>query len=210
MTRGALTRSQADSLKLEKDKAAALQMQVSLRDAENAASEKAVRLAEGQLSFYKEMGELGGKYENHLDLQVQLIEEQAKKYEDLKIPPKLIEDWKKLKLLQVSTDPFDGAYRGLLKFNAEFADSGAQWEDITYGFASDFNSATKDMFDDFLDTGRVSFDDMGQLPPPRNRLSVAAHGMTPAAITPLPWAPKAWARRYPIRWSRCCIRRSQA
>lgn len=163
VARGALTRSQADSLKLEKDKAAALQMQVSLRDAENAASEKAVRLAEGQLSFYKEMGELGGKYENHLDLQVQLIEEQAKKYEDLKIPPKLIEDWKKLKLLQVSTDPFDGAYRGLLKFNAEFADSGAQWEDITYGFASDFNSATKDMFDDFLDAGRASFDDMGQL-----------------------------------------------
>lgn len=163
VARGTLTRSQAEALELEKGKAAALQMQVSLRDAENAASEKAIRLAEGQLSFYKELGELGGKYENHLDLQVQLIEEQAKKYEDLKIPPKLIEDWKKLKLLQVSTDPFDGAYRGLLKFNAEFADSGAQWEDITYGFASDFNSATKDMFDDFLDTGRVSFDDMGQL-----------------------------------------------
>ncbi len=163
VTRGALTRGQAEALRLEKDKAAALQMQVSLRDAENAASEKAIRLAEGQLSFYKELGELGGKYENHLDLQVQLIEEQAKKYEDLKIPPKLLEDWKKLKLLQVSTDPFDGAYRGLLKFNAEFADSGAQWEDITHGFASDFNSATKDMFDDFLDNGRASFDDLGQL-----------------------------------------------
>lgn len=163
VARGALTRSQAEALELEKGKAAELQKQVSLRDAENAASEKAIRLAEGQLSFYKELGELGGKYENHLDLQVQLIEEQAKKYEDLKIPPKLIEDWKKLKLLQVSTDPFDGAYRGLLKFNAEFSDSGKRWEGITYGFASDFNSATKDMFDDFLDTGRASFDDLGQL-----------------------------------------------
>ena len=163
VARGALTRSQAEALELEKGKAAELQKQVSLRDAENAASEKAIRLAEGQLSFYRELGELGGKYENHLDLQVQLIEEQAKKYNDLKIPPSLIEDWKKLKLLQVSTDPFDGAYRGLLKFNAEFADSGAQWEGITHGFASDFNSATRDMFDDFLNTGRASFDDLGQL-----------------------------------------------
>lgn len=163
VARGALTRSQAEALELEKGKAAELQKQVSLRDAENAASEKAIRLAEGQLSFFKELGELGGKYENHLDLQVQLIEEQAKKYKDLKIPPSLIEDWKKLKLLQVSTDPFDGAYRGLLKFNAEFADSGAQWEGITHGFASDFNSATRDMFDDFLDTGRMSFDDLGRL-----------------------------------------------
>lgn len=163
VARGALTRSQAEALELEKGKAAELQKQVSLRDAENAASEKAIRLAEGQLSFFKELGELGGKYENHLDLQVQLIEEQAKKYKDLKIPPSLIEDWKKLKLLQVSTDPFDGAYRGLLKFNAEFADSGAQWEGITHGFASDFNSATRDMFDDFLDTGRASFDDLGRL-----------------------------------------------
>ena len=163
VARGALTRSQAEALELEKGKAAELQKQVSLRDAENAASEKAIRLAEGQLSFYRELGELGGKYENHLDLQVQLIEEQAKKYKDLKIPPKLIEDWKKLKLLQVSTDPFDGAYRGLLKFTAEYSDAGKQWEGITHGFASDFNSATRDMFDDFLDTGRASFDDLGRL-----------------------------------------------
>lgn len=163
VARGALTRSQAEALELEKGKAAELQKQVSLRDAENSASEKAIRLAEGQLSFYKELGGLGGKYENHLELQIRLIEEQAKKYNDLKIPPKLIEDWKKLKLLQVSTDPFDGAYRGLLKFTAEYSDAGKQWEDITHGFASDFNSATRDMFDDFLATGRASFDDLGRL-----------------------------------------------
>ncbi|WP_417292327.1 tape measure protein, partial [Desulfovibrio porci] len=164
VTRGTLTRAQAEALKLEKGKAAALQMQVSLRDAEQKAQEKSVHLAEGQLKFYKERGELSGDYGDAVALQNKLIEMQAREYKEIyKISDDLVDKWVELQKLQVSTDPFDGAYRGLLKFNAEFADSGAQWEGITHGFASNFNSATKDMFDDFLDNGRVSFDDMGQL-----------------------------------------------
>lgn len=113
--------------------------------------------------FYKELGELSGEYGKDIEYQNRLIEKQAKAWKLAGIPLADIQKRVELMRLKMSTDPFDGAYRGLLKFNAEFADSGAQWEDITYGFASDFNSATKDMFDDFLDTGRASFDDMGQL-----------------------------------------------
>lgn len=113
--------------------------------------------------FYKELGELSGEYGKDIEYQNRLIEKQAKAWKQAGIPLADIQKRVELMRLKMSTDPFDGAYRGLLKFNAEFADSGAQWEDITYGFASDFNSATKDMFDDFLDTGQASFDDMGQL-----------------------------------------------
>lgn len=113
--------------------------------------------------FYKELGELSGEYGKDIEYQNRLIEKQAKAWKQAGIPLADIQKRVELMRLKMSTDPFDGAYRGLLKFNAEFADSGAQWEDITYGFASDFNSVTKDMFDDFLDNGRVSFDDMGQL-----------------------------------------------
>lgn len=158
VAQGKLTQGQADTLKAEKDKAAELQKQVALRDAEQKAQEKSVRLAEGQLKFFKELGELSGDYGQSLTLQNRLIEKQAKEYREVyKISDELVDKWVELQKLQVSQDPFDGAYRGLLKFSAEYADSGKQWEKISYSFAGNFQSATREMFDNFLDTGRVSF-----------------------------------------------------
>lgn len=163
VAQGKLTQGQADTLKAEKDKAAELQKQVALRDAERKAQEKSVQLAEGQLKFFKELGELSGDYGQSLTLQNRLIEKQAKEYREVyKISDELVDKWVELQKLQVSQDPFDGAYRGLLKFSAEYADSGKQWESITYSFARDFNDATRDMFDTFLDTGRVSFASLEQ------------------------------------------------
>lgn len=163
VAQGKLTQAQADSLQAEKAKAAELQKQVALRDAEQKAQEKSVRLAEGQLKFYKELGELSGDYGQSLTLQNRLIEKQAKEYREVyKISDELVDKWVELQKLQVSQDPFDGAYRGLLKFSAEYADSGKQWENVTYSFARDFNDATRDMFDTFLDTGRVSFASLEQ------------------------------------------------
>ena len=163
VAQGKLTQGQADTLKAEKDKAAELQKQVALRDAEQKAQQKSIRLAEGQLKFFKELGELSGDYGQSLTLQNRLIEKQAKEYREVyKISDELVDKWVELQKLQVSQDPFDGAYRGLLKFSAEYADSGKQWESITYSFARDFNDATRDMFDTFLDTGRVSFASLEQ------------------------------------------------
>ena len=158
VAQGKLTQGQADTLQAENAKAAELQKQVALRDAEQKAQEKSVRLAEGQLKFFKELGELSGDYGQSLTLQNRLIEKQAKEYREVyKISDELVDKWVELQKLQVSQDPFDGAYRGLLKFSAEYADSGKQWEKISYSFAGNFQSATRDMFDNFLDTGRMSF-----------------------------------------------------
>lgn len=163
VAQGKLTQAQADVLQAEKAKAAELQKQVALRDAEQKAQQKSIQLAEGQLKFYKELGELSGDYGQSIALQNRLIEEQAKEYRQVyKISDELVAKWVELQKLQVSQDPFDGAYRGLLKFSAEYADSGKQWENVTYSFARDFNDATRDMFDTFLDTGRVSFASLEQ------------------------------------------------
>lgn len=163
VAQGKLTQGQADTLQAEKAKAAELQKQVALRDAEQKAQQKSIQLAEGQLKFYKELGELSGDYGQSIALQNRLIEEQAKEYRQVyKISDELVAKWVELQKLQVSQDPFDGAYRGLLKFSAEYADSGKQWENVTYSFARDFNDATRDMFDTFLDTGRVSFASLEQ------------------------------------------------
>lgn len=163
VAQGKLTQGQADALKVEKDKAAELQRQVALRDAEQKAQQKSLQMTEGQLKFYKELGELSGDYGQSLTLQNKLIEEQAKEYREVyKISDELVAKWVELQKLQVSQDPFDGAYRGLLKFSAEYADSGKQWENVTYSFARDFNDATRNMFDEFIDTGRVSFASLEQ------------------------------------------------
>ena len=112
--------------------------------------------------FYKELADLSGSYGKSLALQNRLIKEQAKNWERAGIPLEDIAERVRLMVLDLSQDPFDGAYRGLLKFSAENADSGKQWESITYSFARDFNDATRDMFDTFLDTGRVSFASLEQ------------------------------------------------
>ena len=152
VARGSLSREQADTLHAEKDKAAELQKQVSLRDAEAKASEKAVRLAEGQLSFYKELNGLGGQYEDHLELQVRLIEEQAKKYADLHLPPDLIAEWERLQRLQTSRSGWDGLERGLRKFGAEYGDMAAQVE----GFTTQMGTTISDTLADAFMKGKVS------------------------------------------------------
>lgn len=152
VTRGSLSREQADMLRAEKDKAAELQKQVSLRDAEAKASEKAVRLAEGQLSFYKELNSVGGRYEDHLELQVRLIEEQAKKYTELHLPPDLVTEWERLQRLQASRAGWDGLERGARKFGAEYGDMAAQVE----GFTTQMGTTISDTLADAFMKGKLS------------------------------------------------------
>ena len=50
-----------------------------------------------------------GQYASGQVLESEGYDKQAKKYETLEIPRELIEDWKRLRLLQESFDPVDGA-----------------------------------------------------------------------------------------------------
>lgn len=159
VARGSLSQAQADTLRVEKEKQASLQKQLAIKQAEQKQDQKNVQIAQGQIRFYKELGQLSGNYANTVDLQNSLLQKQAQEYREVYgISEELIQQWLYLQQLQNSTDPFDGEYRGLLKFEAEYADSAKQWENITYNFGKDFMSTTRDMFDDFLETGKTSFD----------------------------------------------------
>lgn len=140
-------------------KVAEMERDLKLRDAEKNAIQRNAQLADGQLKFYKDLARLSGGYTNDLGLQKQLIAAQAKQYREVyHIAGELVDEWERLMLLQESDDPFDGATRGLLRFSAEMADTGKQWESLAYNFAKSFTDKTHDMFDEFLETGKISFD----------------------------------------------------
>ena len=161
---GKISPAQGQKLKALKTESLELEKQLALREADAQAQQKAIQQAEGQLAFYRELGDLSGDYSASVELQNRLIEEQARKYRDvLDIPPALVDEWERLQKLQASVDPFDGAYRGLQKYAAEYGNQAKQWESLTYSFASGFTDATRSMFDEFLDTGRVSLDSFGAL-----------------------------------------------
>ena len=161
---GSISAEQGKKLIALKQEENSLELRLKIREMEDKAIQENLSHLQEQLSFYNELAEISGNYTKSLELQNGIIDIQAQKYRDLKtIPEGLIQEWVKWKKLEASTDPFDGAYRGLLKFQAEFGNSAKQWEDLTYNFAKNFESASHQMFDDFLETGKLSFDSIGKL-----------------------------------------------
>ena len=157
--RGEITSTQADEIRKLKEEEASLQKQCDIRQATTKAAQKQAQIAQGQIKFYKELGQLSGNYGNSVALQNSLIEEQARKYHDIYgISEELVAQWEYYQKLQISTDPFDGALRGLLRFSNEYQDQGKVWEDLTYNFSKSFVDETGNMFDEFLETGKISLD----------------------------------------------------
>ena len=161
---GSISAEQGKKLIALKQEENSLELQLKLREMEDKAIQENLSHLQEQLSFYNELAEMSGNFTTSMELQNKIIDIQAQKYRDLgKISEEMIQKWTEWKKLQASTDPFDGAYRGLLKFQAEFGNSAKQWEDLTYNFAKNFESASHQMFDDFLETGKLSFDSIGKL-----------------------------------------------
>lgn len=161
---GSISAEQGKKLIALKQEENSLELQLKIREMEDKAIQENLSHLQEQLSFYNELAGMSGNYITSMELQNKIIDIQAQKYRDLKtIPEEMISEWTKWKKLQASTDPFDGAYRGLLKFQAEFGNSAKQWEDLTYNFAKNFENTSHQMFDDFLETGKLSFDSIGKL-----------------------------------------------
>ena len=94
-----------------------------------------VKDLQAAVQFYKELGELSGQYGQGIELQNKLLKEQARAWKQAGIPDELVDEMVKLKKLQDSVYGFDGAYRGLVKFTAEYSNEAKQWENITYTWA---------------------------------------------------------------------------
>lgn len=147
------TSSQVDEYRSLTIRKVELDYAMKLRDLEN-------KNFQERLNFYEELSKYSGEYEASEEYQLRLLEKKAKAWKNLEISQEDILKMMKYQQLELSKDPFDGAYRGLQKFTAAYADEAKQWETIASNFATGFDSAVKDMFSEFLLTGRTTFDQL--------------------------------------------------
>ena len=147
---------QANQLKKQKEIEAGLKRDLDLRQAQEKEEKRLAELARDKYEFYKELEELTGEYGLSLQFQSEVLAAQVKELERLQIPQEYIEQWKGLKALQSSNDWADGAVRGILKFKAEASDTEGQTESAFTSLFSGIQSASLNMWEDFLETGKLS------------------------------------------------------
>ena len=157
VAQGKLTQAQADALQAEKDKAAELQKQVALRDAEQKAQERQYKDLQTAADFYKELGDLSGEYGLSLEYQNKLIEQQAQLWLQTGIPLSDVERRVELMREEMARDPFSGMMRGARKWAAETTDYAAN---IEGALTSAFDNAA-DALANFALTGKMNFADLG-------------------------------------------------
>lgn len=151
-----ISTEQARQLKSQKEIEAGLKRDLALREAQEKEEKRLADLAKDRYEFYKELEEITGQYGLSLKFQSEVIAAQVKELERLQIPQQYIDQWRQLKKLQVSKDWADGAVRGIMKFRAEASDAASQTEDAFNGLFSGIQSSTQSMWEDFLETGKLS------------------------------------------------------
>lgn len=156
VAQGKLTQGQADTLQAEKAKAAELQKQVALRDAEQKAQERQYKDLQTAADFYKELGDLSGEYGESVEYQNRLIEQQAQLWLQTGIPLADVERRVALMREEMARDPFSGMVRGARKWAAETTDYAASVEQSLTGT---LDRAT-DAFAEFALTGKMSLSDL--------------------------------------------------
>ena len=158
VAQGKLTQGQADTLQAEKAKAAELQKQVALRDAEQKAQERQYKDLQTAADFYKELGDLSGEYGESLEYQNRVLEHEASIYRDT-LPAAMrpyVDEWLRLKQLQNARDPFSGLTRTTNKYFAD-ATNWAQQLGSIWGNTMD---GMTDALTEFCMTGKLNFNDL--------------------------------------------------
>lgn len=156
VAQGKLTQGQADTLQAEKAKAAELQKQVALRDAEQKAQERQYKDLQTAADFYKELGDLSGSYGQSIEYQNQLIEHQAQLYRTSGIPEALVQQWQALKKLETARDPWSGFARTTNKY---FADA-TNWAERLGSIWGNTMDGMTDALTEFCMTGKLNFNDL--------------------------------------------------
>ena len=157
VAQGKLTQGQADTLQAEKAKAAELQKQVALRDAEQKAQERQYKDLQTAADFYRELADLSGSYGQSIEYQNRLIEHQAQLWLQTGIPLSDVERRVALMREEMARDPFSGLVRGARKWAAETTDYAAN---IEGALTSAFDNAA-DALANFALTGKMNFADLG-------------------------------------------------
>lgn len=156
VAQGKLTQAQADSLQAEKAKAAELQKQVALRDAEQKAQERQYKDLQTAADFYRELADLSGSYGQSIEYQNQLIEHQAQLYRTSGIPEALVQQWEALKKLETARDPWSGFARTTNKY---FSDA-TNWAERLGSIWGNTMDGMADALTEFCMTGKLNFNDL--------------------------------------------------
>lgn len=156
VARGQLTPQQADTLRGEKAEAADLERRLALKEAEQKADERLSRNLETRVSFYKELEQLSGNYEQSLEEQNRLIQKQKEEWERAGIAAEDVARRVELMKEELSRGPFDGLARGARKWANEATDLGRQIET----FITSTLDNTADSFAEFCLTGKATFADL--------------------------------------------------
>ena len=158
VAQGKLTQGQADTLQAEKAKAAELQKQVALRDAEQKAQERQYKDLQTAADFYKELGDLSGEYGESLEYQNRVLEHEASIYRDT-LPAAMrpyVDEWLRLKQLQNARDPVSGL---TLTTNKYFSDA-TNWAQQLGSIWGNTMDGMTDALTEFCMTGKLNFNDL--------------------------------------------------
>ena len=115
--------------------------------------------------FYKQLADKTGEYDTSIEYQTQLLEKQRQVWETLGLPVYDINKMLEILRLEMSKDPFDGAIRGLKKYEVEATNLAQGFEQATTnmldgisgafqittdGLVVNWNNAMTTMANDFL------------------------------------------------------------
>lgn len=115
--------------------------------------------------FYKQLADKTGEYDTSIEYQTQLLEKQRQVWETLGLPIYDINKMLEILRLEMSKDPFDGAIRGLKKYEVEATNLAQGFEQATTnmldgisgafqittdGLVVNWNNAMTTMANDFL------------------------------------------------------------
>lgn len=106
--------------------------------------------------FYKQLADKTGEYDTSIEYQTQLLEKQRQVWETLGLPIYDINKMLEILRLEMSKDPFDGAIRGLKKYEVEATNLAQGLENVT----KNAFSGMEDAIVNFAMTGKASISDL--------------------------------------------------
>lgn len=106
--------------------------------------------------FYKQLSEKTGEYSSSISYQNQLLEKQRQVWVAMGIPIEDVNKMLEILSLELSRDPWAGAYRGLTRYRIETENLAASFESLTTGTLT----GIEDAFVKMAETGKLSFRDL--------------------------------------------------
>ena len=106
--------------------------------------------------FYKQLSEKTGEYSSSISYQNQLLEKQRQVWVAMGIPIEDVNKMLEILSLELSRDPWAGAYRSLTRYRIETENLAASFENLTTGTLT----GIEDAFVKMAETGKLSFSDM--------------------------------------------------